>query len=1108
MSFEKRYEQLNQEQKKAVGIIDGPLMVIAGPGSGKTELLGMRVANILRKSDVNPGNILCLTFTDSASKNMKDRLSGLIGVSAYKVSIHTFHSFALDTAHRFREDFYEAQQMKSAENIKQIEILGEILESLPLSNAFSHKMQGDTFVYLNSIKNRISQLKKAGITPKEYQKIVKSNGECFDKIEEILVPFFEQRISKKLIEQVPNLIMQIEALTLPNLPIEHISLLNYKDILLRSLTNAYEQAVEENSTKSVTKWKESWVQRDPETKEVRLKDGHQLDRNISLGQVYEKYQKDLKEAGFVDFDDMILDIIQALLQKPGLLAELQEKYQYILVDEFQDTNEAQMRIIHMLTENPVNEGKPNIMVVGDDDQAIYKFQGAELNNILQFREKYPETQLITLVKNYRSTSAIVDFAQKIISQGEDRLVDRIKEVEKELESANPEVEDGVIVAHTFDTAIHEYQYVANEIEQKIENGVNSNDIAVIARNHRQLEEITPYLISKQIPIQYERQRNVLEEPHINQLISMAKLVCSLAEDSIYYQDNFLASILSFPFWKLERKTIWQLSIEAHKGHKTDSKGRWMDAMLNSENLELQKIANWFLDLALRVHTEPLGIILDELIGPAEETENKFSSSFRRYYFHKDKYSENPAEYLQFLSSLNTFVSTVRSYTVNSLAPKLFDLVSCVDVYEKHSLPITDTSPYISGTNAVTLLSAHKAKGLEFNTVFVLNCQNEIWAKSQSRDMIAFPKNLPIDPAGDTVDDYLRLFFVAITRAKSNLYVTSYKKKDNGRDSLRIPFLEPPLFSESKYKIEVNHVQTDISETVDSLIKTSLPIVGPIAIDEQAVLKPILEKYILSVTHLNNFLNVMRGGPHTFFEQNFLRFPQAKTPMLSYGTAMHATVESIYKHLSENSVKPTLLEVQKYFEAHLEKEHMAKNVFDKYLEKGNKVWKVYLETASDRIEMHHRIEIDFRMQQVFVENAQITGKIDKIIPNEDTKEWEVYDFKTGNYQMKWTDSVEEKKVQLYGYKRQLIFYKILVELSRDYSKYSVHRGYLEFLNPTKSNQIHCLPYDITTEDAERLKKLIIAVDKKIRSLDFPDVSSYEKSLKGIVDFEDDLICGKI
>ena len=1108
MSFEKRYEQLNQEQKRAVDITDGPVMVIAGPGSGKTELLGMRVANILRKTDVNPENILCLTFTDVASKNMKDRLSGLIGISAYKVSIHTFHSFALDTAYRFREDFYEAQQMKSAENVKQIEILGKILESLPLSNAFSHKIHGDTFVYLNSIKSRISQLKKAGITPEEYQKIVKSNNECFAKLEEILIPFFEQRISKKLIAQVPNLISQIEFLTLPNLPIEHINLLNYKDILLRSLTNVYEQAVEEDSTKSMTKWKDCWIQRDAETKEVCLKDEYQLEKNISLGQVYEKYQKDLKESGFVDFDDMILDIIQVLLQKPGLLAELQEKYRYILVDEFQDTNEAQMRIIHMLTENPVNEGKPNIMVVGDDDQAIYKFQGAELNNILQFREKYPETKLITLVKNYRSTPAIVDFAQKIISQGEDRLVDRIKEVEKELESANREVEDGVIVAHTFDTAIHEYQYIANEIEEKIQNGVSPNDIAIIARNYKQLEEIIPYLLSKQIPIQYERQRNVLEEPHINQLISMARLVCSLAEESIYYQDNFLASILSFPFWKLERKTIWQLSIEAHKRHKTDTKGRWIDVMLASENLELQKIANWFLDLALRAKTEPLGIILDEIIGPAEEIENKFSSSFRRYYFHKDKYEENPAEYLQFLSSLNTFISTVRSYTDNSLTPKLFDLVSCVDVYDKHLLPITDTSPYISGTKATTLLSAHKAKGLEFNTVFVLSCQNDIWAKSQSRDMISFPKNLPIDPAGDTMDDYLRLFFVAITRAKSNLYVTSYKKKNNGIDSLRIPFLEPSIFKESKHKIETNHIQADILETIDLLTKASLPIVGPIAIDEQAVLKPILEKYIISVTHLNKFLNVMRGGPYTFFEQNFLRFPQAKTPMLSYGTAMHTTVESIYKHFSENGVKPTVLEAQKYFEVNLEKEHMSKDIFNKYLEKGNNVWKVYLETSADRIEMSHRIETDFRMQQVFVEDAQITGKIDKIIPDEETKEWEVYDFKTGEHQMKWTDSSEEKKVQLYEYKRQLIFYKILVELSRDYSGYSVNRGYLEFLSPTKQNQIHLLPYDINTEDAERLKKLIIAVNKKIRSLDFPDVGQYEKSLKGIINFEDDLICGKI
>ncbi|MCF6276538.1 MAG: ATP-dependent helicase [Candidatus Magasanikbacteria bacterium] len=1107
MKFNDRYKKLNNEQRQAVDTIDGPVMVIAGPGSGKTELLGMRVANILKQADVNPENILCLTFTDAASKNMKDRLSGFIGISAYKVSIHTFHSFALDVTYKFREEFYEAQQMKSAENVKQIEVLGKILESLLFSDSFSTKRNG-TFVYLNSIKNKISKLKKAGITPEEYQKIVKSNGDCFAKIEEILIPFFEPRVSKKIKEQIPTLISQIKQIDLPKLPIEHISLLDYKDILLRSLLNAYEQAIEENSTKPITKWKDNWIGRDKETKKKRLKDAYQLDRNISLGLVYEKYQKAMAKIGLVDFDDMILDLIRVLLKKPGLLAELQEKYQYILVDEFQDTNEAQMRIIHMLTENPVNEGKPNVMVVGDDDQAIYKFQGAEINNILQFREQYPETKLITLVKNYRSTPAIVDFAHRVISQGDDRLVDRLEEVEKKLESANPDIKEGVITAHTFDTAVHEYEYIANEIKYKIENGVSLDNISVIARNHRQLQEIAPFLFAKQIPIQYERQRNVLEEVHINQIICMARLVSSLAKDSIYYSQNFLSTILSFPFWGLDRSTIWKLSIEAYKKQKTDTRGRWIDVMLESENKELQKIANWFLDLASRAHIEPMGSLLDELIGPADEIKNKFTSSFRRFYFHKDKYNKNPSEYIQFLSSLNTFVSTVRSYTSDISAPKLFDLVSCVDIYEMHNLAITDTSPYIGGVSAITLLTAHKAKGLEFDTVFVLNCQNEVWAKSQSRDMIAFPKNLSIDPAGDTIDDYLRLFFVAITRAKSNLYVTSYKKKTNGRDSLRVPFLETSIFEGVEYKIEAKEIKSNILDTVNSLEKTSLPSFSPLSLDEKSVLKPILDKYILSVTHLNNFLNVMRGGPHEFFEQNLLRFPTSKTPFLSYGVAMHATVESIHNHISKNEIKPNIEEVQKYFKGHLERENMRENIFEKYLKKGNEVWKIYLNKYQDRISATSWIETNFRMQQVFVENVQITGKIDKIVPNEETREMEVYDFKTGSYKLSWKESLPDKKVQLHGYKRQIIFYKLLVEFSRDYSKYTVNRGYLEFLNPTKLDEIHCLPYDITSEDVERLKKLIVAVDKKIRNLDFPDISKYEKTLKGLEDFENDLICGKI
>ncbi|OGH93296.1 MAG: hypothetical protein A2563_01675 [Candidatus Magasanikbacteria bacterium RIFOXYD1_FULL_40_23] len=1105
--FLQKYKKLNEQQKLAVDTIEGAVLVIAGPGSGKTELLSLRVANILQKGDVYPSNILCLTFTDFAAKNMSDRLSALIGVDAHRVAIHTFHSFALNIKNRFQENFYEAQKMNASDELIQIETLSEILATLPLSDALSKKDATGAYFYLNSIKDRIGKLKKAGITPLEYQKILNTNSVCYKEIEKILIPAFQDRISKSLRDELPKIIAQIDAIKTPSVPVDHSSLFDYKELLMQSLSFAYEKSVEENGTKSLTVWKDEWLKKDSDTKELHLKDAHQLERNISLAQVYKIYQEKMLLAGYVDFDDMIMDLLRVLHSKKGILSQLQEQYQYILVDEFQDTNDAQMRIINLLADNSVNENNPNIMVVGDDDQAVYKFQGAEINNILQFKKQYPKAKIITLSKNYRSTKEIVDFSQIIISQGDVRLTNQVKEIEKKLEAANPNIAEGAIVAHTFDTALHEYAYVATEIKNKIDSGVNPDDIAVIARNHYQLEMVSTYLETENIPIKYEKQRNILNEPQIQQLISLARLVESISSSSTNYQNDLLPIVLSFPFWEIERQTIWQLSIDASKTIKSDKNGRWIDVMLAGENAHLKNIANWLLTLAGEAQTDPLDSMFDKLIGPEEEMDS-FSSPFRRFYFSKEKYEQNPRAYLQFLSSLNTFKNTISLYGTRTNSPRLASLVACVDVYQKNNLAITDTSPYLSGTNAVSLLTAHKAKGSEFDTVFVVNCQNDVWAKSQGRDMIAFPKNLPIDPSGDTLDDFLRIFFVALTRAKRHLYVTSYIKEENGKDSLQIPFLEPSIFADFDHKIDAAHQKMELLHTIKTLEKNILPKVGPIATDERPILQPLLDNYIMSVTHLNNFLDVEKGGPHHFFEQNFLRFPQAKSAHTSYGTAMHETMQGIYNYIKSTGKKPSLSKAQEIFKEKLVQQAMSEQDFKNYLEEGNSAWKVYIEKVSDRFDPSHWIETDFRTQSVMIENVQITGKIDKIVPNEQDKVLEVYDFKTGKPQKDWNGKNEIKKIQLHNYKRQLVFYKLLVEGSRDFHKYRVNNGYLEFLNPASDEEMVVLPYVITSEDVERLKKLIQAVYNKIQALDFLDVNKYEPTLEGMLQFEDDLINGVV
>lgn len=261
---------------------------------------------------------------------------------------------------------------------------------------------------------------------------------------------------------------------------------------------------------------------------------------------------------------------------------------------------------------------------------------------------------------------------------------------------------------------------------------------------------------------------------------------------------------------------------------------------------------------------------------------------------------------------------------------------------------------------------------------------------------------------------------------------------------------------------------------------------------------------MSVTHLNNFLDTKKGGPYYFFEQNFLRFPQAKSAHTSYGTAMHETMQGIYAYLKNTGKKPSLIGAQEIFKEKLEQQAMGEQDFINYLEQGNTAWKFYIEKAGDRFDSSHWIETDFRTQNVMIEKAQITGKIDKIIPSEDKKILEVYDFKTGKPQKDWEVKEETKKIQFHNYKRQLIFYKLLIENSRDFHTYKVHNGYLEFLSPSHNENLIVLPYAITPEDVARLKRLIVKVYNKIQALDFVDINTYEPTLEGMIQFEDDLL----
>ncbi|MFA6094791.1 MAG: ATP-dependent DNA helicase [Candidatus Paceibacterota bacterium] len=1131
-SFESAYKKLNKAQKQAVDSIEGPILVVAGPGSGKTQILSLRVGKILQETQVLPSNILCLTFTESATINMRKRLASFIGIEAYRVAIHTFHNFCVDIMQRYPEYFYSGAFFSAVDELAQTQILQGIFEALPHNHPLRgyHPEQG--FVYLKDVRAVVGYLKKAGVLPAEFKKIIEHNKKHLEQAHLLLQPLCVEKIGKGSVEKYAQVARDLEVLgkkAEKDFPSHYFK--NILTTIALSLKRAVGRAQETEKTAPLTAWKSQWMKKNDEGEQI-FKDATYVEKMLALADIYESYRSVMQTKGYYDFDDMILDVISVLETSPALRYEIQEQYQYVLVDEFQDTNDAQMRLMRLITDAPVYEGKPNIMAVGDDDQAVYKFQGAELSNILNFKNIFSDVQVVTMVENYRSTQDVLDIASHIIRKGEERLEKILPDIQKNLVASNPDLGKGHIIHKEFSTQAHEYHFISKEIQRRIADGEKPEDIAVIARKHRQLEVLVPYLRNVGVPIRYEREQNVFAEPHIAELILMSRFINSLAHKYMDEADELLPQILSFPFWHIPREIVWKISLTARGAEDPKT---WLEIMLKHSEKQICDIAKFFIGLGVDAHAQPLEVVLDTLIGAhaplAQDVETdeeesdfekltmdarEFVSPFKEYYFNKEKFDYARAEYLGFLSSLRVFVSALREYKEGEVL-SIADLVEFVDIHEKNNIALNDQSPFSKIDGAVSLLSAHKAKGLEFETVFVLSCQDSVWAGKGHGSKLSLPANMPIEPAGDTQDDQLRLFYVALTRAKRFLYMTSYHTEENGKASAKLRFLvlsedESVALNQSSLR-DILNVSMDesgsgtIPDTHEVLTASWLQYhTAPFIASEEKLLQSLVTDYAMPVTHLNNFLNVTKGGPQYFLEQNLLRFPQAKTPSSSYGSAVHHSLEWVSRFMRKDGKAPKLEEVLEKFRVFLKKERMSPQDFTLYSEKGADDVTVFYNENIKTFTPTDIVEFNFKDQGVVVSNARLTGKIDKIIVGGSVAQ--VVDFKTGKPKLDWVGKDDYEKTKMHQYETQLIFYKLLVEGSREFGgKLRVEKGELDFIEP-KNGKTIVLELPMEEDKVDRLKKLVSAVYKKIMTVDFLSVEKYSKDFNGIIEFEEDLIAGRI
>lgn len=596
--------KLNDKQREAVMETDGPILVLAGAGSGKTRVLTTKVAYLVLEKDVLPENILAITFTNKAAKEMKERVHKMLGSDSYRIQISTFHSFGLL-------------------------LVKENYDKLGFDKNFTILDSDDVLTIIKRI------LKDMNLDPKVYN----------------------PRAIRNKISSAKNELMDS----------------NYYS---RFANSEYEEIVLE---------------------------------------IFRKYEKKTSKNNSLDFDDLLLLPIKLFKENPDILKKYQERFKYILVDEYQDTNEAQYKMIKMLSAK-----YKNICVVGDIDQSIYSFRGANFRNILNFEKDYPEAKVIPLEENYRSTKNILNVANDIIKNNKQRK-------EKNLWTQN---EDGPKIRyHRAYDEKDEANFVKNEIQKLIDSGEPRSSIAVLYRTNAQSRNMEEALLKDSIPYKVVGSFYFYNRKEIKDLICYLKLLYNP------HDDVSLLRIINVPKRQIGPKTIENLSVKAvsngtslyeaiDSGKELQFKNLIEDIKRESENLSLTELVDLILDKSGMRH---------EL-----ETTKTIEAEVR-------------------LENLEEFKSITKNFEENN------GIIALDEFLDEISL-VADVSEHNDNDDVVTLMTIHSAKGLEFDHVFIIGLEEGL-----------FPHNNSLYD-DDELEEERRLCYVAVTRAKKTLTLVNAKRR--------------------------------------------------------------------------------------------------------------------------------------------------------------------------------------------------------------------------------------------------------------------------------------------------------------------------------------------
>lgn len=1009
IKFEAEYQKLNPQQREAVDTIYGPVLVVAGPGTGKTQILALRIANLLQSdAQISPQNILCLTYTEEGKKNMRDRLFKLIGSeTAQYISVHTYHSFCNEVIQQ-NLSLFEKESLEAASELEKIQYVKHILLTLDKNHILYHpKNPNANASYLLNLFSKMKQ---------------------------------ENWTTEFLIEKTR----------------EHIHFLEHDESSI--------------SSRGASKGK------------IKVAVQKEIDsylKSLESIQLFDQYKKIMLDHHRYDFDDMINWVIHLFQTQPDILASYYERFQYLLVDEFQDTNGAQMKLISLLSEY---DPSPNVFVVGDDDQSIFRFQGASVENMKDFQRKYLNEGLkeICLKVNYRSTQGILNHAKNLIEKAGERLVDTNPLLDKNLisfatESGKPDFQPVLL---SFHNPRYERIYFAKKIQELLQNGVKPSEIAVLYADNISCIEMGAYLQHLNIPFYTKKNYNLFDDILAKQILSIMKYIAA-ERSNAYSGDSLLFEILHYKFFDIPAIEIAKASILSNDKYSENRKEKYSFRRFLQENVSIkhptlfienakdafQYAVSTLEQLITDSHNLSLIQLMDSIIEKCRIIPCILKS--------KDKYEE--------LEVLTIFFDFIKEEAHRNPEMNINGLTELLDIMEENDIQLPRHKLY-GNEDAVRLFTIHASKGREFEYVFVGSVVKQQWEDRRTpANTIKIPNNVFETAISKKDHDELRrMMYVALTRAKKELYVSSYNIDLKGKD------VEKSLFLYEIFGEDCEDLKPTISKEALFEFETLLPQVDDVVrmeIMEKAMVEKQLQHFELNVTALNHYLDC----PLHFYFNNIVRIPSAMHENMSFGSAIHKALEKLFSEMKLNNNEfPTLEEFENYFIKYMRRhrEKFSDAGYQRKLSYGIDLLKKVYETNIHS--WHKNVNIEFH-SKAMLNDIPIKGFLDKVEYH--GSEMTLVDYKTGDIQSDYTKaklkSADDDKAGIGGdYWRQAMFYKILLDLDKN-NKYNATSAKYEFLEPDKNTQLMPKPHVFSFPQAQidQVKQQIETTWTKIQNHEF-------------------------